>query len=304
MRNFSNPWTYCSLILAMGFWGMSFIWYKQAFPNFGPISIILIRLLISSPVLLVAAWLFKRLRMPRWKDLPAFFLLAFFEPLLYFLGESLGLLYISSTLAAILIATVPLITPFIGYYFFREKLTVNNYFGILVSFLGVLLVVYMEGGSGKAPWYGILLMLLAVLSTQGYAVFLKKLSTDYNALSILWFQNLIGGLYFLPLFLIFEAKEFNPAVLTFADFRPVLYLSFFASALAFLFFIQGIKKIGIVRAIVFTNFIPVVTAVFAFFILQETFRILKAGGILITIIGLFMTQASGFPRIRIFSRVK
>ena len=92
--------------------------------------------------------------------------------------------------------------------------------------------------------------------------------------------------------------------LRFKDFLPVLYLSVFASALAFLFFIEGIKKLGITKAVVFTNFIPIVTASFAFFILDEKLSWMKVGGIVITISGLFMAQAKGLPLIIIFSRVK
>jgi hypothetical protein len=42
----------------------------------------------------------------------------------------------------------------------------------------------------------------------------------------------------------------------------------------------------------------------AFFILMEEISVMKAGGILITIAGLFISQKAGFPKIRIFSRVK
>jgi len=304
MTRFKDSSIYAFLILAMVFWGMSFIWYKQAYQNFTPITLIFLRLLISTPLLLVSALVLKRLRWPKLKDLPAFFILALFEPFLYFLGESFGMLYVSSTLAAVLIAIIPLITPFVGYYFFKERLTLNNYLGILVSFVGVILVVYVEGAGGRAPWYGIMLILLAVFSTQGYAIVLKRLSDEYNAVSIIWVQNFIGCLYFLPLFLIFESGNLRFSGLDLRDILPVLNLSVFASALAFLFVIQGIKQIGITKTIVFTNFIPVVTAIFALIILNEKISFMKGGGIFITIVGLFLSQASGWPRIRIFSRVR
>jgi drug/metabolite transporter (DMT)-like permease len=225
-------------------------------------------------------------------------MLALFEPFLYFLGESYGMLFISSTLASIIIATIPLVTPFAGYYFYREKLTPNNYLGILISFLGVVLVVYIDGKTGNAPWFGISLLVMAVLSTMGYTVLLKRLLEKYNALSIVWFQNLIGGIYFVPLFLFTEARNIVWEKLTLKDFMPVLYLAVFASSLAFVLFIQGIKKLGITKSVVFTNFIPIVTAVFAITILQEKLPLLKITGIFITILGLVMSQIVRFPKIR------
>jgi drug/metabolite transporter (DMT)-like permease len=226
-----------------------------------------------------------------------------FEPLFYFLGESYGVKYVSSTLASIIIATIPLFTPFIG-ILFGEKLSTNNYLGMIISFLGVIMVVYVEGTMAKAPAIGIVLMFVAVLSTQGYAIILKKLSKEYNALTIVSVQNLIGSIYFLPLFLLIDFPSIKGYNIQIAQFLPIIYLGVFASTFSFVLFIQGVKKIGIAKSMVFTNFIPVVTAIVAMQALDETMTILKGLGIIITILGLFMSQAGGFPKIRIYSRTK
>ena len=301
MKSGSNFKVYVALIISMIIWGLSFIWYKQAYISFLPATVIVFRLFISSPLLLLSAFMLRRLKWPDKKDIKYFLLLAFFEPFLYFVGESYGMLYVSSTLASILIATIPIITPLAGYFFFKERLKINNYFGMFLSFIGVVLVVYVEGRLGEAQWSGIFLILLAVFSTVGYTSILKKISEKYNALSILWLQNLIGGIYFLPLFLFTELKSIAWDTLSFNDFIPILYLAIFASSLAFLFFIQGNRKLGMTRAVVFVNFIPIVTAIFAVYILHEKLPWLKGIGILVTILGLFMSQKN---RVYIFRKIK
>ena len=303
MKRNNNTRIYIMLITTMVFWGMSFIWYKQAYPEFKPMTVIQFRLLFSVPLLFAFSFLVKRLMIPKRKDIKLFFLIALFEPFLYFMGESYGMKYVSSTLASILIATIPLITPFFAYYFFKEKLTTNNYLGMIVSFIGVLIVVYVDGKFGEAPWFGIVLILLAVFSALGYTVVLKRLSSRYNALTIVSYQNLIGAVYFIPIFFIVDFREFINTTYSWKDFLPILYLSFFASTVAFIFFVQGIKKLGLSKAIVFTNFIPIVTAVLAAPLLNEKMSIAKAGGIFITIIGLFMSQAGGISKLRIYNRV-
>ncbi len=295
---------YLMLIVAMIFWGMSFIWYKQAYPEFKPFTLIQFRLLFSIPLLLIFSLLVKKLKLPKKKDIKFFLLIALFEPFLYFLGESHGMKYVSATLASILIATIPLITPFFGYYFYREKLSSNNYSGIIISFIGVIIIVYVDGKLGNAPWFGILLIMLAVLSTQGYAVFLKKLLDDYNALTIVTFQNIIGAIYFIPIFLMVDLKDFIRTSYTWKDFMPVLYLSIFASTVSFILFVQGVKRLGLSKSFVFTNFIPVVTAVLAVPILNEKITFAKVIGIFVTVAGLFMSQAGGFSKIRIYNRVR
>jgi drug/metabolite transporter (DMT)-like permease len=287
----------------MLFWGLSFIWYKQAYPGFKPITVVLLRLAISSFSLFTFSLLSGRLNRPEIADLKYFLLLSLFEPFLYFIGESFGMQYVSSTLASIIIATIPLITPFISFYFYREKLSVNNYLGILISFIGVITVIYVEGQLGSAPWVGILLMVLAVLSTQGYAVVLKKLTEKYSALTIISYQNLIGIVYFVPLFFIFEAKTFTWSSYKLFDYIPVLNLAIFASTFAFLFFIEGVRNLGIARTVVLTNLIPLVTVLFAVILLSERVPIMKMGGIALTILGLFLSQSKRNAKTQFVSRI-
>jgi drug/metabolite transporter (DMT)-like permease len=295
---------YIMLIAAMFFWGMSFVWYKQAYPEFRPISLIFFRLLISFVLLFLYSLFLRRLKWPNKKDIKYFFLLAFFEPLMYFLGESFGMKYVSSTLASILIATIPLFASFAAYLFYREQLTAKKYLGILFSFIGVIFIVYFDGSIGEAPLKGVLLMMLAVVSAVAYSTALRRLSVGYSALSILSFQNLIGMLYFLPIFLLADAKEIVWSAYKFRDFLPVLYLAVFASTFAFLFFIEGVKSIGITKAIVFTNFIPIVTAIFAVIILNEKMSFIKITGIFLTIAGLFLSQVNVLPKMNLINRTR
>jgi drug/metabolite transporter (DMT)-like permease len=70
----------------------------------------------------------------------------------------------------------------------------------------------------------------------------------------------------------------------------ILQLTVFASSLAFIFFTYGITHIGVSRANVFTNTIPVFTAVFAWWLLDEPLTANKWAGISIVILGLFVAQ--------------
>jgi drug/metabolite transporter (DMT)-like permease len=103
----------------------------------------------------------------------------------------------------------------------------------------------------------------------------------------------IGGVLFLPVFMITEAGHFFDNPLTFKDFIPVIELAVFASCGAFILFAWSVKKMGISRANVFTNSIPVFTAVFAFILIGDKLTIQNIAGMLIVIAGLFMSQING-----------
>ena len=71
----------------------------------------------------------------------------------------------------------------------------------------------------------------------------------------------------------------------------LLQLSVFASTLAYVFYIIAIKGIGVIKANVFANLIPVFTGFFSFIILGETFTALKIAGMLLVLFGVVVSQS-------------
>lgn len=65
----------------------------------------------------------------------------------------------------------------------------------------------------------------------------------------------------------------------------------FSSCLAFLFYTISVKEIGVSKTSVFTNLIPIFTALFSFLIIGEDIDALKMTGIIVVIAGVFMAQA-------------
>jgi drug/metabolite transporter (DMT)-like permease len=106
-------------------------------------------------------------------------------------------------------------------------------------------------------------------------------------------QNIIGATLFFPLFLIFDYNHFIKQELTFRTFLPVLELALFASCGAFILFAWSVSKMGITRANVFTNSIPIFTALFAFFILDEKLSFRNIVGMAVVIAGIIMSQVNG-----------
>ncbi len=281
---------YFSLILAMLFWGYTFVAFKIALDSFKPISIIFLRLLISVVFLFTFARIAGKLQAVKRSDYKYFVLMAFFEPFLYFLGESFGLTYVSPTMGSVIIAIIPLIVPIAAYFIYRERLTLLNWIGLVVSFGGVLAVVFSSEVEIVARLKGVLLLFLAVLAAVGYSLTVKGLSHKYNGFTITAYQNALGIMMFLPLFLWFDAGTILSARPTTEGWISLLYLAIFGSSLTFVLFTFAIREIGASKANIFTNLIPVFTAVFSFFLLKEAMPGLKVAGIFIVLIGVFLSQ--------------
>jgi drug/metabolite transporter (DMT)-like permease len=283
----------------MLFWSFSFIWFKMANEFYLPITIIYMRLVLSVILLTlflgITGTLFKnRIRK---EDRKYFLLLGFFEPFLYFLGESFGLTYVTSTAASVLIATIPVFASVGAWLLFKERLGLLNYSGIALSFVGVLVFIINRDGTLSFSITGILLMMLAVFSAVGYNLTLRHLAGSYSPVYIVNVQNIIGLILFTPLFFIFEYPHFSTVEHSFTSVYPVVLLAIFASCGAFILFAYSVRHLGITKANVFSNSIPVFTAVFAYILLKELLTFQNVAGMVIVITGLFLSQLNGRRRL-------
>jgi drug/metabolite transporter (DMT)-like permease len=288
----SRAGVYFLVVLAMIFWGFSFVTFKIANQSLRPITIVSFRLFVSIFFLFGFAWSFKRLNKIKQKDQKWFLLMAIAEPFIYFLGEAYGLTMVTATIGAVIISTIPLIVPFGAYYLYREKLTPMNYLGLVISFGGVLLVVLNKSGGLTTNPLGILLMFVAVLSAVSYTLIVKRLADDYTPITITAYQGLYGLILFIPLFLIFEVPHLDFSQVSTPSLLAVIYLGVFGSGICFIIMAMGIRELGAAKSNIFANLIPVVTAILSFFLLKEAMPLFKILGIFIVILGLLLSQIS------------
>lgn len=289
---------YLTILGAVFFWSFSFIWFKVAYKGYDPITVVIFRLAIASGLTLLIARTTRQLQIPRGKDLRLFVLLSFFEPFIYFMGESYGLKYVSSTVAAVIVATIPLLAPVAAWYFYREKVSWMNIFGLIFSFAGVGMVVMTKSFRFDADIKGVGLEFIAVFAAIGYSIVLRKIVFTFNSLSIVAWQNLIGMVFFLPVWLLVDFNDFRTKPFHAEAFTAIVFLAVFASTLAFIFFTKSIRKLGVTRSNTFVNLIPVFVAILSFFILDESLNIQKIIGIIVVILGLFLAQSQGILRFK------
>jgi drug/metabolite transporter (DMT)-like permease len=295
---------YVFAILSMLFWGLTFVWSKIALGYYEPITIIFIRLIISSAILALIVKLWGKQQKIDRSDRKWFFLLALTQPFFYFLGENYGLKYVSSTISSVVIATIPLFSPFAAFVFTREKTSIFSWLGIVVSFAGILVMILNPDLSLNAAPKGIAFLFLAVLSAVIYSAFVKRLTDKYSALTIIARQNLLGAFYFLPLFIFFDFESFIQVKPTQSLVFAILQLAIFGSCLAYIFFIMAVAKLGMVKANIFTNLIPVFTAIFSYFVLFEVFNIQKISGIILVVMGIVVSQTREIRQLISRNRVK
>lgn len=271
-------------------WGMSFIWSTQAYQSLNPTTTILMRLVVATIFFSAILFIFRLNEKVKKEHLGLFALAAMFEPFFYFIFEGYGLKNTSPVIGSAIIAMIPLVTPIAARIFLKERLTAMNIVGFIISFVGVIVLLLNKNLEFTASPKGILFLCGAVLVAVGYSVALIRLTKLYKPLTITWMQNIVGMIYFIPLAIIME--RFQPSA--FANVRdyivPILCLGVFCSAIAYALWAFAFSKLGASRANVYSNLIPVFTAIFSYLLAIESLTVNKIVGIVVVVAGLILSQ--------------
>lgn len=299
----SRPKIYFFACIAVALWGLSFLWTNQLLEYNVPVfTLVCTRMVVAGFILFTFGVLFKKLQCLHKEDVKWVLLMAFMEPFLYFIGETFGMkLTASPNISSVIVSSIPIFALLGGIFFFKEKPSLLNMVGILVTLPGLCLVVFGKWGLTSAAsfdtpsstlWAGIALLFLAVFSAVGYAIIVKKISAKYNAYTITTWQMSLGALYFLP-FMCFIDLPGSPLIGFISDiqfWKPIFMLSILCSCVAFVLFITVIKELGVSRANIFDALIPIVTLAACLLMGVETITWWQGIGVVIVVCGVILAQ--------------
>lgn len=290
-----------SVVFAMLCWAGAGIAVKEALVVFSPLTLIVLRFSLAIVLMLLVGLLFRGhevlgLQRAEKRDIPLFVLGGLFQPFLYFIFETYTYQsFASPTIAEAMLSTQPIMAPILAFIILREKVTRNNVVGILISTMGMLLLL-LVGANNFAlgnPW-GVLLAIVTVSMSVGYTIILRRIPTRYSSLSIVFYVQLVALVLFYAVWGVFDRQSLQDTIAPLsADLSPVIavgYLAVFASVTAFILFCYTVRQIGVTRANVFNNVRPVFTALLMWVIFDEQLPIWKWVGIIVIVIGLFISQ--------------
>lgn len=292
-----NPlFTYIALMLAVLFWGLSFVATKVALQSFTPFCLIFFRFFAASIFFVVLFWRTGFQPLSR-KDLKSLILLAVMQPGLYFTFETFGLQYTSATKTSLIIATIPVVVLSLSALLLKERIRLLNLVGIILSLVGVALLVF---GSGEREelggmLIGDLLIFGAVLSASVYMIMTRRLGASIPSRQITGIQIILGAVIFFPAFL-YDLPKFNPQAVTSEALVALVGLTIFATIGAFLCYNYALTKIPAAKASVCINAIPLVTAFGAWALLGESLTMVQFSGAGIVLFAVFLANHTHTPR--------
>ena len=167
----------------------------------------------------------------------------------------------------------------------------NDIVGMIICLVGLVLVTRASRGERRLFYFGMAVLVLAVVAEVAYASLTKALSDGYKPTVIVMYQFFIGSIFFLPLFLTRGMEHYDPDVYTGYNFwEPVLCLAILCSTVAFALWAYAIGKLGVAKSSIFQALNPVVTALAGFILGDEILCGGQWAGLAIAVGGVILTQ--------------
>lgn len=270
-------------------WGSSFLLMKLGLKGVSPIQMGSLRILFAAAFLIIIGFKhIPKIPLHKWKYIALTSMFGTFLPVYLF---AVALSKIDGSVSSILNSLTPLFALVFGILFFKVDVQRRQIFGVIIGFVGcVLLILFGKGENATENYYYALLIVLASIFYGINVNLIKKYLSDLKPLTIstgnfliMLFPALIV-LYFSGFFEI--AQE--PKVITSLGFIAILGIV--GTGFSNILFFKLIQLSSPVFASSVTYLIPVVAIILGYFIMDETLSFIQGIGAFVVLLGVYFSS--------------
>lgn len=286
----SDFWYHVGAFAMILVWGISFLNTRVLLDaGLTPTEIFVFRFIIAYFSLLIICRF--KVRYCGWRDELLFVVCGVAGGSAYFIAENTALEYTLISDVAVLVSTAPLTTALMGAIFYRdERITWMTCLGMVIAFIGSVMLAMKNGLVWGESIVGDLLALLAAFVWAFYSMALKRLNRSYTTLFItrkLFFYGIVSAMPFLLL------KNNNFDWNTFRQpevWGNLLYLGLICSMAAYFIWGITVKRIGAVRASNYFYLSPIISMIAAAVWFGERTTIVAYVGCLLILAGVIIAE--------------
>lgn len=278
-------------------WGTTFISTKVLLNSFSPIEILFFRFIIGY----LALWLVcpHKLKSNNKKEELYFASAGLCGITLYYLCENVALTYTLASNVGVIISIAPFFTALFNFIFLKgEKPQLRFFVGFIIAMVGIYLISFSSDTTLQLNPLGDVLAVIAAIIWAAYSTITKKVSTfGYNTLQTTRRSFFYGLIFMIPILFIMDFKLDLGRFMHMKNYLNILYLGLGASAMCFVTWNCAVKILGSVKTSVYIYMVPVITTITSVIILHEQITWIAACGIILTLIGLFVSESKKSTKI-------
>ena len=279
------------LILGITFalmWSSAFTSAKIIVSSAPPLSALSLRFLVSGLLAIGIGWLLGqslKLTSSQWK---ATIIFGMCQNSIYLGLNFIAVQRIEASVAAIIASTMPLIVAFLGWIIFRDKLKPLAMFGLVLGFIGVLIIMNTRIQNIN-DLGAISLCVLGAISLAIATLSVKNATSGGNLWIIVGYQMIIGSIALLPFALLLE--EINIAW-SFKLIIAFFYTTLIPGLLATWVWFVLVSKVGAVKGATYHFLNPFFGVLIAYIILKESIGLSDYIGVIVVSVGIIIVQLS------------
>lgn len=291
-RSVLNVSPYLLLVMTTLFWSGNFVLGRAVHLDVPPVGLSFWRWLTALIIILPFALPHLKQSWPvirqHW---PILLVLSVFSVACFNTMVYLGLQTAPASNSILLQSACPVIILMLSWLFFREKISLLQGTGMLLSLTGVVVVVThgdpasvvdMDFLNGGTAW-----ILAAVFCWAVYSTLLRLKPAELGGFAFFALTVLVGVIVLFPFYL-YETLNGRPMPLTVTSVVSVLYVTLFASILAYLFWNKAVGELGANRSGQFIHLIPVFGITLAVVFLGETLQLFHFVGFALIFGGIWL----------------
>ncbi len=263
---------YVEALFAVIVWGASFIATKVALQGLSPITIVWLRFLMGVVILGLVVVFRRQFALPEKKEWGYFALLGLLGITFHQWLQSNALQTSEAGTTAWIVSTTPVFMAVLGWVLLKERLGWTKSLGILLAFLGVLVVVSRGDlpsiSIGKFGAPGDVLVLISAVNWAVFSALSRRGLKSHPASLMMFYIMLLGWAFTTLLFLTTSGLSEIPSV-TSTGWVAVGFLGIFCSGLAYIAWYDALQALSTAQTGVFLYIEPLVAVVIAFFVLGE-----------------------------------
>ena len=278
--------------LVVAVWGVTFVFTKLLLnEGLTAAQIFVLRFIVAYVLLFVYAFTRKPFRLfaSSWKDELLMIGLGVTGGSLYFITENSAMIYTTTTNTSLIVCLCPLFAALLIALFYRsERLRGIQIAGLIIAAVGAVVVVLNGQFVLHLSPLGDTLAFSACLCWAFYSLLMVPATKRYSTLFITRKVFFYGLLSMIPYWMFYPDMPSLSVVLRPAILWNLLFLGCVASMLCFVAWNWAIKQLGAVVATNYVYFNPVVTAIFAWLVLDEQITIFYIIGTILILAGMFL----------------
>jgi drug/metabolite transporter (DMT)-like permease len=289
----SNTLNRIKVLIAVLFWGASFVATKAALREIHPVTLITLRFGMGIVILFAVVWQKHIFRWVGWRDLAVLALLGAISIAIHQGLQSNGLLFTSATSMAWLVALTPVFTAVLAWLFLSESFGTVKIIGLMIAFVGAIAVVTKGAFNADTihlpSTTGDLLALASSLNWAIFSIASKPMLKRLPPTLMMAYVMFLGWLFVLPFFAASQAwNDLN--LLTAPGWSAVSFLGLLCSGVAYIFWYDALAQIDASQVASFIYLEPLVTVAVAAAVIGESFTLAGFLGGMTILLGVYLVN--------------